>query len=159
MGNFSSPTQTPIHASEYLQSLQDDWKGLKQNDSPVMAFSNKVLKVGVQLRKSDKSCLKAFRYGLDDCIKFDVWLMNPANFNSTVGVALQHEMKHNKGKLKDASKSSTTLQNQSTSNSQNQAGKSSCKNSNGSTSSTPKHRMHRPMPIRIAKAKLRSLPH
>ena len=64
--------------------------------------------------------------------------MNPANFNAAVGVALQHEMKHNKGKPKDASKSSSTSQNQSTSNQQNQAGKNSCKNSNDSKSSTPK---------------------
>ena len=51
---------------EYLQRLQDDWKSLKQSGSPVMTFSNKVMQIGVQLRKSDSSRLKAFIYGLDD---------------------------------------------------------------------------------------------
>ena len=72
---------------EYLQRLQDEWKGLRQNGTPVMTFSNKVLQVGVQIRKLDSSRLKAFLYGLDD-YKFDVRVMNPSTFNAAVGVAL-----------------------------------------------------------------------
>ena len=63
--------------------------------------------------------------------------MNPANFNVVVGVALQHEMKHNKGKPKDASKSNTSTQNQSTSNQTNQSGKNG-KNGNDSKARSSK---------------------
>ena len=135
---FQAQLKLCFMSLEYLQRLQDEWKGLKQNGTPVMSFSNKVLQVEVQLRKSDKSRLKAFLYGLDDYIKFDVRVMSPSSFNAAVGVALQHEMKHNKGKPKDASKSSTTSQTPSTSNPQNQVGKNLGKNSNGYASSTPK---------------------
>ena len=113
--------------------MQDEWKGLKQNGTPVMTFSNKVMQVGVQLRKSDSSRLKAFLYGLDDYIKFDVRVMNPTTFNTAVGVALQQEMKHNKGKPKEASKTTRTQQSSSghsaqTSQSSQQSGKPTGKN-------------------------------
>ena len=61
---FQAQLKLRFMPPKYLQRLQDDWKGLKQNGTPVMSFSNKVLQVGVQLRKSDKSRLKAFLYAL-----------------------------------------------------------------------------------------------
>ena len=87
---FKAQLKARFMPPEYLHRLQDEWKGLKQNGTPVMTFSNKVMQVGVQLRKSDSSRLKAFLYGLDDYIKFDVRIMNPSTFNAAVGVALQN---------------------------------------------------------------------
>ena len=79
---FQAQLKARFMPPEYLQRLQDEWKGLKQSGTPVMTFSNKVLQVGVQLRKSDASRLKAFLYGLDDYIKFDVRVMKPTTFNA-----------------------------------------------------------------------------
>ena len=53
---------------EYIDRLKKDWCALKQNGSPVMSFSNKILQLGVQLRKSDEDRLESFLFGLDDYI-------------------------------------------------------------------------------------------
>ena len=73
-----------------------------------MSFSNKILQLGVQLRKSDDDRLESFLFGLDDYIKFDVHVMRPTDFNEAVRIALEQEMKHNKGKPKEVNKDSSS---------------------------------------------------
>ena len=93
---------------QYIDRLKEDWRALKQNGTPVMSFSNKILQLGVQLRKSDEDRLESFLFGLDDYIKFDVRVMRPTDFNEAVRIALEQEMKHNKGKPKEVNKDSSS---------------------------------------------------
>ena len=64
--DFQEKLKARFMPPQYMQRLKDDWKGVKQNDTPVMAYSNKILQLAVQLRKSDKDRLETFLYGLDD---------------------------------------------------------------------------------------------
>ena len=121
---------------EYLQRLKDDWKGIKQNGTPVIAYSNKILQLTVQLHKSNEDRLDTFLYGLDDYIKFDVRVTRPKEFNAAVATALEHEMKHNKGKPKEASKSSNSQQSSSSQSPQQSQSQQSGKNSGKSTAQT-----------------------
>ena len=117
---------------QYIDRLKEEWRALKQNGTPVMSFSNKILQLGVQLRKSDEDRLESFLFGLDDYIKFDVRVMRPTDFNEAVRIALEQEMKHNKGKPKEVNKDSSS----STQNEQN--GKFNGKqNSSQSSPSSP----------------------
>ena len=86
--------------------MKDDWKGVKQNGTSVMSYANKTWQLGVQLQKSDENCVDAFHYILDDYIRFDVRVVNSKEFNEVVAITLYHEMKHKKGKPKEASKTS-----------------------------------------------------
>ena len=118
---------------QYIDRLKEDWRALKQNDTPVMSFSNKILQLGVQLRKSDEDRLESFLFGLDEYIKYDVRVMRPRDFNDVVLITLEQEMKHNKGKPKVVNKdsSSTTQTTQSQPNGKNNG------KGNSSTSSFP----------------------
>lgn len=52
--------------------MENKFHTLEQITAPLLSYANKVIWLGVQLNKMEKERLRAFLYGLDHLIKFDV---------------------------------------------------------------------------------------
>lgn len=69
---FQKDLKTQFLPPQYLDRLRNESHALKQNNAPVLPYASKVIQLGVQLRKTDEEQLRAFLYGLEHLIKFDV---------------------------------------------------------------------------------------